>query len=134
MAQAVVGARAALGPDAHLAEGQVDIVHDQKHLSGLQLVKRHGVRHREPAQIHEGLGLDEHQLFPAQKGFADHALELQFFDGRVQLRRDDADDVKPDVVPGMLVFFARVPQAHNGSHGCRPPVQNPRKAVPGTSL
>ena len=92
----------------------LDLYH---HVPGLHLVERHGVGHRQAAQVHERLGLDEHQFFPAQERFADDRLEFQLFDGRIQLRGDDADHVKARVVPGMLVFFARVAQAHDRFHG-----------------
>src|SRR5262245_47143560 len=60
---AVVTARAAVHPNADLAERQVEIVEDDDEVRGAEVELPADARQRRPGQVHEGAELDEVERF-----------------------------------------------------------------------
>ena len=57
--------------DPHLARREVELVMENDEVPGRQLVKAHRLAHRLAREVHEGFGLEQHDLLAPEPTLAD---------------------------------------------------------------
>src|SRR5262245_5526659 len=75
-ADAIVAARASAGLDPDLSRRKVDLVVENGEGGRRQLVKAQSLSDRLAGQVHEGLRLDQEDLFAVDHAVGDEALEF----------------------------------------------------------
>ena len=110
---AVVTTGGAVGPDAQAAGDQGDIVkHDDDSL-GRDVEVGGKLQDAAAGQIHEGLGLEQHQLAAVPGGLTVQALELHAVDLAAEGIGQNVDGTEASVVTGLFIFTAGIAQADN---------------------
>lgn len=90
-------------------QGQIQVVVQHQQVFPFQFEELYPRGHAVPAEIHQGLGLKQKNLFsPGRLSLPVMTLKFCPGDLGAKLLRQTVDDKKPDVMPGLFVFLADV--------------------------
>ena len=109
-------AGAAVAADANLAERQVDVVEDDHRPFGRDLHPDDQGLDGLPALVHICLGQGQDDPFARPPAFARLGRKLGLPQPDVPGLGRPLDQHEPDVVPGVGITQARIPQAHDRPH------------------
>ena len=103
-----------------LTRRKIQFVVKHGQVACVELIEPQRLTHRLPRKIHEGLGLEQDDLLPAQCAFTDGALKFTAPWRKAMILGDPLHRHKADIVPGLRVFRARITKAGKDHHGERP--------------
>ena len=115
-AHAVVRTRAARSANAEFALGEVEIVVNDDHVFGRQLVLCQKLLDRPAARVHIGDGTGENDLFPAEVRLGDGRLAFLFFEFYAEFIRGLPHGEKTHVVEGRFVLFFGIAEPYDKIH------------------
>ena len=99
--------------DAQTADRKGNIVKQNEHALGRQLVEPRRVHHGQAGVVHERLRLEQQQLLAACGCLRGQAAEAGAVDLHAELFRQRIDGAEADVVPGAGIVQAGIAQTHN---------------------
>ncbi len=102
--------------DLERAEGDVQIVVDDKKLLGRCLIFFHQAADRSAAQIHEHVGLGEDDIHPVNGTVPVHTRTFPDVQKNVRPRREMVDRAIPDVVAGCRIAVTGIAQTEDQLH------------------
>ena len=115
-AQAVVAGVAAAGLDPDPAGREVELVVQDDHLGGLELVELQRGADGVAGEVHVGAGLQEQHLLGAEAAFGHAPLELRAPGGEAMRRGDGVGGHEADVVALAGMFGAGIAEADEELH------------------
>ena len=119
--QPIVPSGTALLADPQLAHIQADIIGDHHQLSGhIYLVVVRYLPDALSAQIHISEGLNQNDFLSVNITLADNRLMLSLQHGYLVFLRNLLYDPEADIMPGILIFSARIAQARDNKHSFPP--------------
>ena len=114
--QAVVPGMAAAILHPAFAGGKVQLVMQHHDVGQIQFVKPQGCGHRLPRKVHEGFGLEQQHLLPAQPPLGDLALKGARPAAKAMIGGDPVHRHAADVVAVARIFRARIAKPHPKFH------------------
>ena len=117
--ESVLSAVTSLFPPSHLSELHIDIVGDYSDIRlWIELVEMHETCDRISGEIHECCRLEEDDITSCF--FRDESLVLRLFPITEILRfSEKIHHHKPDIVPGIFIFFSWISETDDHFHGVK---------------
>src|SRR5260221_13325729 len=115
-AQPVMPGGAAAALDPQLALGEIELVMDDRDLAGSELEEARSGADRFAGIVHEGLRLQHHDAFAADRPFREFALEA-ILEGREGMAADDlVHRHEADIVPGARIAGPGIAEPDDEAH------------------
>ena len=116
-AQSVMTGKAATPANLHLEGREIELVMEDGQRIGLELVEPQRLTDRAAAFVHEGGGLQQQDLLPADPPFPDPALELLLHGAEIMRFGNDVARHEADIVPVERVARSGIAEAGPDLHG-----------------
>src|SRR4051812_33247369 len=119
--QAVMAGIAATRLHAELRGREIELIMERDHVADRQLEEAHGLPDRPARLVHEGLGLQQHDLLVAELHLGGHALEALAPGLGVVAAGDRGPRHETDIVAIARIARARIAEPDENTHlGLRP--------------
>lgn len=114
--QSIVTARPPAGPHPDGLKGQIDVVNHDEGVFWCGLVPANGFPYRCPAEVHVGLGLDQHQAVRPVTDLSNFGAKAVAPAVTLKSSGQLVDYHKAEVVPGGCVLLSGIAQTYHNLH------------------